>query len=248
MTKKKKIILSISSLLLMLILYGWFFGFQTHLALFTRFYLSEPGYSMTPQPIETDVSSDPASMVKAFDYGFSVPWTELSELYSSTSMVSWATQSTNIIVTCFLPEVALYSGMIGSSEGDEERHRAFKSALGLKGVTHTNYYLFSKMWNTTPQDISIFKPRSEAVIQAFFLMCKAIAAPSVTPGGIYCFETDHVKGVQVGDPSRDRSVHLSIFDRLDREIRVTIGHRSDSLRVVSQADINTIITTFTLAP
>jgi len=248
MTKKKKIILSISSFLLMLILYGWFFGLQTYMALFTRLYLNEPGYSMVPQPMEIDVSSDPAAVMKAFDYSFSVPWLSLSELYSSTSIVSRATANSNVVISCFAPEEKMYSGMIRSVELDENDRQAFLNALGLVGVTHTNYYLFSKMWNTTPQDISFFEPRSETVIHALFLMCKAIASPSVTPSGVYCFETSRVKGVQVGDPFKDRRVHVSIFDCLDREVRITVGNRADSVNAVTQADINTIITTFAVDP
>jgi hypothetical protein len=250
MTKKKKIILSISSILLVLILYGWLFGAQTCLALFVRWRLSEPGYSMVPQLMKIERSSTPAREFSAFDYQLSVPWENMQECFSSTSIVSWVTSSSNIMVICFPQQENAYSPMIDHRSGGK-KHRdddAFIKALGVEGLTHTNYHLYLRMWNTTAQDISFFESRSEMAIKTLFLTFKAIAAPSVTSSNVYYFETSSVKGVQAGNPAVDRSVYLNLFDHLDREIRFIVVNRSEIAGAVDQADINTIITTFKVDP
>jgi hypothetical protein len=248
MTKKKKIILSISSVLLVLILYGWFFGVRTFYVVGARCFLRQPALSIVPVPMDVKSSSEPVMVLNAYDVSFSVPWAELAESGSFTSMVWWTTSSSNISIICFAPEEGLYSSMLtlGESGEDLPGSQTFLSEVDLGDVSDTNYYLCSRMWNTTPEDISFFDPLSELATDSMFLLLKGIGAPTGF-SEMNSFQAGCVKGVQFADFSENGYVQLTLFDSLDREVRLIVRSFTNSM-VITQSDINTIITTFSVNP
>ncbi len=101
------------------------------------------------------------------------------------------------------------------------------------------------MWNVTPQSISLFDSRLEAKEKSGLLVLKAIVAPTNLTH-VLSFDTGNVKGFQKGVPSADSDVLLTLFDRFDREIKIAISRKASF--PITQADINTIITTFSSKP
>jgi len=163
MTQKKKVILSISSILLVLILYGWGFGLQTVCMIGTRHVLQDPVFNLIPEPMYVGPGADPVKFIKAYDYSFSILWIDFSQNGSRTSLVGWATSNTNASIVCFAPEEGLYSAWLHPEDRgeDSQGYRELIGALDLEGITQTNRYVYTKMWNVTPRDLSFLRPRFE---------------------------------------------------------------------------------------
>lgn len=249
MTKKKKVILSIVAVVLALVTYGYFFGYQTSLSILVR-QKREPWMDVVPKSMTVDLCTEPVTKLKAFDYKFEVPWPDCSQAtwMIRTSFVAWACSGSNITVACFAPSESLYSSILpdASSENAEYRQSMMKW-LGLENVANTNSHLFAKMLGVTPEDFSPFESRRDAAFKFMLLNIKIRCMPS-NVREIYSFEYADIKGFQFGKPSIDRRVHLYLFDRMDREVRLVIGTRTNSPVPLTQADINTIITTFSSNP
>ena len=248
MKKKKKILLSIVAVVLTLVTYGYFFGYQTLCAVSFRM-MRKPQQDVVPKPLTLKPCSEPVTVLKAFDYSFSVPWSDCSQHSAKTSSVVWTCSGSNFYVICSAPRAGAY-GLILSDTlvGKYEKYRpAVESLLGLENVVNTNFYICKKVWEVTPEDISPFDSKDTVVAKCFLLALKAIG---ISPyfRDAYFFERGNIKGFQLGSPSVRQCVELSIFDQMDRELRLIVSVSTNSPVRLTQADINTIITTFSSKP
>lgn len=249
MTKKKKVILSIVAVVLALVTYGYFFGDQTSFAILVR-HNREPWMEVVPKPMPVGFCAEPVMKLKAFDYNFSVPWSDCSQAtwMTATSIVLWTCSGSNVHVVCWAPSEGLYSSIIpdASSENAEYRQALIKW-LGLESVASTNFHLFAKALEVTPGDFSPFGPRLEASFKSLLFLLKTM---NMSPEAceIYSFEHRDIKGFQFGNPSIDLRTHLYLFDRMDREVQLVVQVGTNSPVRPTQADINTIITTFSSNP
>lgn len=249
MKKKKKIILSIAAVVLAGAAYYHFFGYQTGFAILVR-QKREPLMDVVPKPMTVGLCAEPVMKLKAFDYRFSVPWSDCSQAtwMTATSIVLWACSGSNVQVVCFAPRESLYSLILpdASSENAEHRQSMIKW-LGLENVINTNFLLCAKMLEVTPRDFSPFDPRREAAFKFMLFRMKTICMPS-NAREIYSFERGDIKGIQFGKPSIDRRAQIYLFDRMDREVQLVVQVSTNSPVPLTQADINTIITTFSSKP
>ena len=247
MKKKKKLILSIVAVVLALATYGYFFGVQTVCAVSARI-MRQPQQDVVPKPMTLEPCSEPVTDLKAFDYSFSVPWSDCSQNTAKTSSTVWTCSGSNFYVICFAPRAGAYGLILSDTLGSYEKYRpAIESLLGLENVVNTNFYICKKVWEVTPDDISPFDSKDTVVAKCFLLALKAIG---ISPyfRDAYFFERGNIKGFQLGSPSVRQCVELSIFDQNDRELRLIVAASSNSPVRPTQADINTIITTFSSNP
>lgn len=167
---------------------------------------------------------------------------------SVTSLTAWACSGTNLTVVCFSPSEGLYRSVLPdvSSENANARQGMIKG-LGLENVAKTNFYLCKKMLEVTPGQISLFDSKPELAIKWLLLYMKAVATPS-DASETCSFEHNGIKGFQFGNPSVEKKIHLLLFDQRDREVQLVVGARTNSTISITQADINTIITSFSCAP
>ena len=247
MTKKKKILLSIVAVVLALAAYGYFFGVQTFWVISARM-MRQPLQDVVPKPLKLEPCSEPVTALKAFDYSFSVPWSDCSQRADITSLVVWACSESNFHVVCFSPSVGVYSALLPEpSSEDAEYRQAMIEFMGLRNIVYTNFHICKKVWEVTPEDISLFDSKREAMSKSFLLVLKTIGFPPEIRES-YFFEHADIKGFQFGSPSIDSTVQLSIFDQMDRELRLIVSAFTNSPVPLTQADINTIITTFSSNP
>ena len=229
--------------------YKYFFGYQTSLSILVR-QKREPWMDVVPKSMTVDLCTEPMTKLKAFDYKFEVPWPDCSQAtwMTATSMVLWTCSGSNVQVVCWAPSEGLYSSIIpdASSETAEYRQSMIKW-LGLESVACTNFHLFAKALEVTPGDFSPFGPRREASFKFLLFLLKTMSMPPKAYE-IYSFEHGDVKGIQFGNPSIDRRTHLYLFDRMDREVQLVVQVGTNSPVRPTQADINTIITTFSSKP
>ncbi|NOU36564.1 MAG: hypothetical protein HOO88_07325 [Kiritimatiellaceae bacterium] len=249
MKKRQKIGWGVVVIALAVVAYKYFFGYQTSFAILVR-HNREPWMDIVPKPMAVGLYTEPVTKLKAFDYSFSVPWPDCSQpaWMVRTSLVAWACSGSNVTVVCFAPTEGLCSSIIPDTSSESAEYRqAMIKWLGMENVTLTNSHIFAKAMEVTPGDFSPFGPRREAAFKFMLFLIKTMCM-SPKAHEIYSFDQGDIKGFQFGNPSIDRRVNLCLFDRMDREVEITIGTRTNSPVRLTQADINTIITTFSSEP
>ncbi len=267
MTKKKKIILSIVAVVLALVTYGYFFGVQTGYVVKARM-MRNPQLDVVPKPMSLDSCSEPATTLNTLDYSFSVPWSDCSQNITKNSNVFWVCSGSNVSVLCFSPRESLYNLLLPDVSSvrcfsPEERlcnllfpdvssentlRQPMIKWLGLENAISTNFYICKKIWETTPKDISPFDSQLDALFKWTLLVLKEAMTSPQDIRGVSFFENGDIKGFQFGAPSIERAVRLSLFDQTDREILLIVAVSANSPVRLTQADINTIITTFSSKP
>lgn len=231
----------------MLVALGYFFRTQIALMAIARMKW-KPQMDVIPKPMSVASCSVPATTFNAFDCRFSVPWSDCSQIRSTTSGVAWACSGTNVTLVCFAPRSGVYSSIFSDVSGEKSRYSLRqRELLALKNVENPNFYICKKVWEVTPRDISLFKSKGESADNFQFLVLKVCGISSDVRNA-YFFEHGDVKGFQLGKVSSRRFIELSIFDQMDREIRLAVLCATNSPVPLTQSDINTIITTFSVSP
>jgi len=210
--------------------------------------MREPQQDVVPKPMTPEPYSAPVTDLKAFDYSFSLPWSDCSQYSAKTSSLVWTCSASNFYIMCSAPKASAYGLILSDTLGEYEQYRpTVESLLGLEGVVNTNFYICKKVWEVTPEDISPFDSKDTVAAKCLLLVLKAIG---ISPWfrDAYFFERGNIKGFQLGSPSVSRCVELSIFDQTDREVRLIVSAFTNSSVRLTQADINTIITTFSSKP
>jgi hypothetical protein len=245
MTKKRKIILSIVAALLAVSAYGYFFGMQTGFAILVR-QKRDPLMDIVPKPMTVGSCAEPVTKLEAFDYSFFVPWTDCSQpaWMIKTSFVAWACSGSNTTVACLVPEH--HSPVFDARGKNPEYKQLMIKGLGLENAASANFHIYEKMLKVTSGNFSPFDSKREIAVKYMLFLMKELYMPNSRV--IYSFEHGDIKGFQFGNPSVDRIIRLSIFDQMDRRVELDIGMRTNSPVRPTQADINTIITTFSSNP
>jgi hypothetical protein len=69
-----------------------------------------------------------------------------------------------------------------------------------------------------------------------------------TQTGLYFFQSGRLQGFQKGDPRKTDLVIVEAFDDSDREYEFWVGRTSGTQAVVTQEDINAILSTLEALP
>lgn len=239
MTKKKKIILSLGGVLLALGLYGWFFGIQTFNLIALRLFVDREAMDTVPEPLLMKKISPSAACLEMPGYSFSVPWTNCVESSLSAGALMWNCADTNIYVFCYDRAVMNQACVEERDRNSDVRLEDLNSALSYKFV--------SNMYFMTSSDVSFFSSREDAKNEACQILCKMIGNTDVF-SGMYVFQYKGVKGFQQGMLPEDRMVSLLIYDSQGGAWDLIVAASADSSVVLTQEDINTIITTFKVDP
>jgi len=100
----------------------------------------------------------------------------------------------------------------------------------------TEYLRYKTVLSTKLNDISIFSSQEEITNEATSLITKAI---TVVKTPIYSFETDSIKGFQLGEPNAE-AVFVEFFDKRDENKRYSLVAGPSS-----QGEIDYILSTIT---
>jgi hypothetical protein len=194
---------------------------------------------MVPKPLVLVPHSEPAQKLEAFGCSFSVPWADCIQNTLTTSTVWWVCAESNVYLFCDKLD-AVSAAIVRDAKKNPDFTEKF---FGTKSVG--NYAVFAKFFSLTSGAVSIFDSKSEAAAETAMLRVKSVGASS---HGLYGFEYEGIKGFQCGIPVVDEQADIYIFDQLVRSYRVTVKTRTSSPVRLTQADINTIITTFSIEP
>lgn len=234
----RRILTTLGTTLLLLVLYARFFGFQTLMVLETRWVASKsPVVKLTPKPLPTaEASTDQGTTLSYFGHEFEIPWNDLNDTKSGTHFVRLSFRSGKRILV----------SRSGPREGIDTllEHFSKDSFRKLYGdaALNSDYVLWTTIVNATPAKVTLFTSRQECVRTSMLLPMKAIVV--LEDSGLYAVQTPEFKGFQWGDPEKHpRRIVVSLFaDDGGMEFSFWPPLGQSELRI-TQAEINRVLQT-----
>jgi len=223
--------------------YAYFFGRATMLVWHAKQEAAHDSkLALVPIPLpDASISATPGTTVTFFGYQFEVP---------GEGQVSVRNPGDDHIVVAY--------GAVGkplmflnpaNNRGLVETTRTRNADAFLDA--HSDYDLVRSTLYATPAQLSLIFPGKEAVYTATRLMIKQTEALGAETG-LYSFRIGHLRGFQLGDPSRARNVRVIGFDESDRRLEFGFGcvpgPEYASKQGFNQPDINRVLETLRPAP
>jgi hypothetical protein len=199
---------------------------------------TQPELWVVPQPLPaTPRETSLGKSFSYFGYEFESPWTEVaSERKSKSVAVLIFSGGQGISIFDWQESDDLVAPMKG---GSADRAAAVEAVFGADAM-RSNYALTSSTLNVTPGDLRVFSSRQKMVATSLLISLKQIKMSRVA-GRVYSFQTNSIRGFQVGDPLHDKTVVIEAFDAQDHRIQLFIGAKANTSPKPTQADINRIL-------
>jgi hypothetical protein len=245
MSRWRRILLWSGTVIGIIAIYLWFFGYQTIAILGAR-YLARDQPILWKVPVELSdlsISKSPGGKLSYYGYEFEVPWNDLDE--QITRPVGYAQfiafHSGKAITFNTIPPKESLNATRKSLQPDEKTDKPFRRAF-------SDYASVRAVLETTPNTVTLFTPRDEALRTLPRLLLKAITMGAMhADTGVFWLRTKEFRGFQYGDP---RSSPHEIVDDLfveDGRIEFTFAKKSNAVGF-SQSEINRVIQTVRRVP
>jgi len=219
--------------------YVLLFGLQTLIYFEAHHWAaSSPFLRDVPQPLPSAVASPIQEKDLSF-YGFQfgAPWKGIAKQDAQNDRSQIDFKSGPVLVF-FNPEGE--KNIVDSIRtGNPQTYRQYQTVFGTN-LFPDNYALYSEVYGASPAAISPFMSRDRAVRVSTLLQWK-LSFGSEGAKTIYTFETGNNRGLQFGDPGRDHTVIVRLFDSHDQQMRLLFTSKSAQAGLISQADINCVI-------
>ena len=228
--------------------YALVYGLQTYLVL--RYKLlaetNAPAYTVPHLlQIESD-SSVEGTRFSYYGWEFEVPWEEI-DAERRHEIATTVTFKAGQNILFFNPEQT--ASPRGQSDGEAPQDANQAASLFPDKTIESDYAYLDAVFHTTPDQLSIFMPQMEAVQLSAVLGLKALWTSNSGPD-LYSFETENLRGFQLGDPARTDRVQVYWFDPEGKLIGHFVVGRVDKNKkekeeenTLSQAEISRIILT-----
>ncbi|MFQ5520145.1 MAG: hypothetical protein ACE5FK_02005 [Candidatus Methylomirabilia bacterium] len=243
MTKRKTILVTLSvagSIVAVALLYGLLFGVQTFAVVSWKKPRSEnPELYILPQRLH--LPSEPqfaGTRLSYFGYDLEAPWTDIETEDAGKSFARISFKSGQGIVV-FNPaeSIDLIAEFMAQNPDDADRTLSVFGPDAMK----SNYSLYQAILNATPDELSIFMPKRDAIKLPILLILKR-ALLANAESGMYAFEFRDLRGFQFGNPARTNRVIIHLFvDHRQVELLVFVAKDSDA--TLSQDEITHVIRT-----
>lgn len=219
--------------------YVYLFGTQNALALMWRYKCRGiPEAYKTPVPLkDVSVSSVPHTKLSYCGYEFELPWSDVDAQKSRSSgpIRVTAFRSGNAFwFSCFPPKSFVSEFMKGTRLDSDN----FTRLYGAKAF-ESDYAFYGVMLAVTPERITPFSSRIQAVRDSELLLTKVMAMPNAG-SGLFLIQTARFKGFQFGDPAAHPP---RISDELYADDGGTdlIFLQNKSAPAISQPEINRVL-------
>ncbi len=240
MSKRKRILLTLSSVVAMICAYGWFFGIATAIVLEARYFgWKAPVLKKTPVELaDSSISSTPVRKLAFSGYEFEVPWEvddEKTKVVGKMEVIAFRSGNAMLVSNQASKE---FVNLVLKSGLDRD---SFQKIYG-KEALQSDYAMHQLMLQSTPDKVTLFTPRGEAVSRLMMLVMKGIAIPAPADTGLFSIRSQEFRGFQYGDPQK-RPARI-IVDLLgdDGGIEFNMGQKKDgSGPAVTQAELNRLI-------
>jgi hypothetical protein len=249
MSTKVRILIALFVLLLLSAIFLWFFGFQTGIVLGARYLArKKPVVSRAPaQLTELSISRSPGRKLSYFGYEFEVPWSDMDD--SKTKMMGdnkelIAFQSGNSLSIWHGSPRAFVNSVLSNDKIDPSTLRRMYGDEALS----SDSALYRTLLETTPERITPFMSRQDAVSRAFLLIVKATILPRGSESGVFALTAGEFSGFQFGRPqNQSGEVSVRLFSD-SSSFNFIFYQKPGGPNVISQPDINRILQTLRRAP
>lgn len=175
-------------------LYLWFFGLQTMMVLETRWMARKtPVVKLTPRSLsDLSVATGAGTKLSYFGYEFEVPWNDLDKAKTKAGVnaVVLSFRSGQQVRLTSLPPREFVKGILEHANG-----QSFRQIYGDQAL-QSDYAMWSLIVDSTPEEVTLFSSRQQAIGVPILLVMKAIAAPD--DSAVYSVQTRDFKGFPVG--------------------------------------------------
>lgn len=240
-SKRRRILFFVAISASLCVIYLWFLGVATMLALEARYVSWKiPVVKKTPVELsDQSIAQGTGRKLYYFGYEFEVPW-EMDEAKSKQvgEMQLVAFRSGNTLLVSRIAPKEFVNDFLSTGKRDPAGMRA----LYGDDVFGSDYLLKERIFETTPDKVGLFIPRKEAAGNAMLLLIKGIMMPFSAESGIYRVRTGDFRGFQFGDTrSRPRSVDLEIYNEEGGLGFIFTQQQNTSNPAITQAQINRVI-------
>lgn len=245
MSTKARVLIALLVLLLLAAVYLWFFGFQTITALGARYYVARktPVVSMAPaQLTDLSISRSPGKKLSYFGYEFEVPWSDMDD--SKSKMIGdnkelIAFQSGNSLSVWHGSPRAFVNSVLSNDKIDPSTIRRMYGDEALS----SDSAFYRTLLETTPEKITPFMSRRDAVSRAVLLIVKGTILPRGTESGVFAVTAGEFSGFQFGRPqNQSGEVSVRLFSD-SSSFNFIFYQKPGGPTVISQPDINRILQT-----
>jgi len=249
MSRRARFLIVLGIAVLVSVIYLWFFGFQTVIALGVRYLARKtPLVGMAPaQLTDLSVSRSPGRKLSYFGYEFEVPWNDMDEAKSSIiadNKAVIAFQSGDSLSVWRGSPRAFVNSVLSNDKIDPSTLRRMYGDEALQ----SDYALYRTVLETTPDKFTPFISQTNAASRAILLIVKGTILPRGTESGIFAVNAGEFSGFQFGrpaNPSGELSVRL--FSNIS-SLNFIFNQKAGGPTVISQPDINRILRTLHRAP
>jgi len=230
-------------------IYLHFFGLQTFVAFEARSVARKmPVVKRVPVELQ-DLSVSQASGKKLayFGYEFEIPWDDIDEAKSRTVGENKAIiffRSGNALSVLISPPRQFVNKVFSSGNMDQKTFRLIYGDEALQ----SDYTFRHIMLETTPDKITPFISRKDAVSRAMLLLWKGVSAPYSASSGVFAVRAGEFTGFQYGHPPSPEGVSIELFADSGSLDFVFDQKMTGPTVIISQPDVNRILSTLRKAP
>src|SRR5579863_9494279 len=249
MSKRTRILVSAGVAVVVCGTYLWFFGVQTFIALEARNIARKmPVVKKLPVELpDSSISHAPGRKLSYFGYEFEVPWDDIDE--TKTRIIGGnkaivAFRSGNVLSVWSGSPHEFVDTVLSSGKIDRE---AFRKIYGEEAL-QSDYEFHRVLLEATPDTITPFIPKRQAISLSMLLIMKAISAPRDADSGIFAVRAGVFKGFQYGLPQSSPSgIDVELFGDAG-SLDFIFSQKKNGSTIILQPDINRILQTLHTVP
>src|ERR1700683_253106 len=182
MSRWKRTLLALGSTVILVGVFGWFFGFQTMSALEVRYECRKlPDVAKTPIALaDLSISTVPHKKVTYFGYEFELPWDDVDESKDKTAgqIHVGVFRSGNAFWFSTFPPKSFVNEIMKAANLDPQDFRQLYGDAAFE----SDYGFHKTILQITPSEITPFVSRRHAAAGQMLLLIKGISMPKADSG------------------------------------------------------------------
>ncbi|HEV2288380.1 MAG TPA: hypothetical protein VGR81_05440 [Candidatus Acidoferrales bacterium] len=214
------------------------YGLQTLTSFEVRRWASaNPYLNLTPQPMpSTAVSPAQEKNLSAYGVSFAAAWKGIATQRQNAGNTEFDFKQGPFLI--FFDPDAQKNIIETIEDGDPQLLDRYKAVFG-DPLFSSDYELYSAVYAASPAEVTPFMSRANVIRTSTLLQWK-LGFGAYGASTIFTMQTQALRGLQFGDPSRDRVVVEQLFDNHKRQYKLLFTSKAGPGTIL-QADINCVV-------
>lgn len=202
-----------------------------------RWASANPYLNLTPQAMpSTAVSTAQETNLSAYGMSFAAPWKGAAAQRQNAGNTEFDFKQGPFLIF-FDPDTQ--KNIVESIEdGDPQLLDRYKAVFG-DPLFPSDYDLYTAVYGASPSEVTPLMSRANVIRDSTLLQWK-LGFGAYGASAIFAIATKTLRGLQFGDPSRDRVVVEQLFDNHKRQYKLLITSKAGPGTIL-QADINCVV-------